>query len=299
MGNSNYDPKVIPGDSTSLVTSKPFECDDSREFICGYGAAFINICLTFPINKVMFRQMMYGVKTNSAFLQLRKEGIYHLYRGLLPPLMSKTLSVSLMFGTYHQYQKMLDTLFPHIAAYSAIRLTVAALLAGCTEAVLTPFERVQTLLQDPKYNHQFNNTFHTFKEIRRFGIKEYYRGLAPILLRNGPSNVLFFSLRDQVMDTFPPRNKWWSELVVNFASGACIGALISTVFYPVNVIKTKMQTNLVGSNFISMSKAAKLVYIERQGSIRAIFYGVHLNYARSFLSWGIINASYEMLRKFL
>lgn len=92
MGFSNYDPKVIPGDSASLVTSKPFESDDSREFICGYGAAFINICLTFPINKVMFRQMMYGVKTNSAFLQLRREGIYHLYRGLLPPLMSKTLS---------------------------------------------------------------------------------------------------------------------------------------------------------------------------------------------------------------
>ena len=92
MGLQNFDSKVLAGETSSLVTSKSFKTDDSREFICGYGAAFINICLTFPINKVIFRQMVYGMRTNSALLQLRKEGLYHLYRGLLPPLMSKTLS---------------------------------------------------------------------------------------------------------------------------------------------------------------------------------------------------------------
>lgn len=29
-----------------------------REFVCGWGAAFINITVTFPINKVMFRQVL-------------------------------------------------------------------------------------------------------------------------------------------------------------------------------------------------------------------------------------------------
>ena len=28
-----------------------------KEFACGWGAAFINITVTFPINKVMFRQV--------------------------------------------------------------------------------------------------------------------------------------------------------------------------------------------------------------------------------------------------
>lgn len=65
---------------------------DYREFLCGYGAAFINICLTFPINKVMFRQMAYGIKTNSALLQIQKEGVNYLYRGFLPPLFQKTLN---------------------------------------------------------------------------------------------------------------------------------------------------------------------------------------------------------------
>ena len=30
---------------------------DGREFICGWGAAFINITCTFPMNKIMFRQV--------------------------------------------------------------------------------------------------------------------------------------------------------------------------------------------------------------------------------------------------
>ena len=28
-----------------------------REFLCGFGAAFVNITVTFPINKIMFRQV--------------------------------------------------------------------------------------------------------------------------------------------------------------------------------------------------------------------------------------------------
>ena len=46
---------------TSLGPDRP--CDarplvaNSREFLCGWGAAFINISITFPINKIMFRQV--------------------------------------------------------------------------------------------------------------------------------------------------------------------------------------------------------------------------------------------------
>lgn len=28
-----------------------------REFVCGWGAAFINITVTYPVNKIIFRQV--------------------------------------------------------------------------------------------------------------------------------------------------------------------------------------------------------------------------------------------------
>lgn len=36
----------------------PFGAFDFREFACGWGAAFINITLTYPIHKIIFRQVI-------------------------------------------------------------------------------------------------------------------------------------------------------------------------------------------------------------------------------------------------
>lgn len=46
---------------TQKTNSRFFSQDsavyDWREFVCGWGAAFINISITFPINKLIFRQV--------------------------------------------------------------------------------------------------------------------------------------------------------------------------------------------------------------------------------------------------
>lgn len=275
--------------STSIYSGKP-----PGEYVCGWGAAFINVAATFPINKVMFRQMLHGVGTLRAVRQLQVEGLRHLYRGCLPPLVQKTFSVSLMFGTYSTYGDMLQNTFPLIPV--PLTLGTAAILAGTTEAILTPLERVQTLLQDRYFNNKFRNSYHVVVELRKYGLKEYYRGLTPILIRNGPGNVLFFSLKGTVKDVLPETDKWWGHMAEDFVSGSVVGAFISTVFYPVNVVKTKMQV-CCGGRFMSFSEACKLTYIERGRSIRKMFVGVHINYTRAFLSWGIINASYELLMK--
>ena len=207
--------------------------------------------------------------------------------------------VSIMFGTYHQFYCLLDNHLSSLASFPRVKLSIAALLAGCTEAVLTPLERVQMLLQDRNYHYKFENTFQTFKALKIYGFKEYYRGLTPILLRTGPSNVLFFSLRSAIRELIPSSEKLLSKLMVDFLSGALIGAIISTIFYPLNVIRTKMQTASAGSEFISIRNAAKAVYRERERNIAKIYYGVHVNYTRALLSWGIINASYEFLSKII
>lgn len=87
------------------------ELKDFREFFCGYGAAFINICITFPINKLIFRQMAYGLNTSSAFQQIKKEGYKFLYRGVLPPLMQKTLSGCVNFIIFLNLMKMFFSYF--------------------------------------------------------------------------------------------------------------------------------------------------------------------------------------------
>ena len=86
---------------------------------------------------------------------------------------------------------------------------------------------------------------HCAQELRKFGFAEYYRGLVAILLRNGPSNVLFFGLRTEIKERIPaPDDAWWAHILTDFVSGAFLGAFISTVMYPVNVIKAHQQTQV-------------------------------------------------------
>nr|CAD7457786.1 unnamed protein product [Timema tahoe] len=262
-----------------------------REFVCGWGAAFINIAVTFPVSKLIFRQMIHNVGVSNAFGQLSNEGFYFLYRGILPPLCQKTITLSLMFGIYEECRRPLMAMqVPPLLAKSS-----AAIIAGSVEVIIMPLERVQTLLQDQRYNRSFKNTHHAFRVIAsNYGIAEFYRGLVPILIRNGGANVCFFVARDELMALSPANSSWWGKTTHQFVSGAVIGAVTSTIFYPLNVVKVHIQSKL-GGEYQSLLSAFVEIVRERGGA--SLYRGVHLNYTRAFFSWGIINASYEFLKK--
>ena len=77
----------------------------------GWGAAVFNIFVTFPVNKTVFRQLVYGISMRDALRQLKTEGYFYIYRGILPPLLQKSACSSLMFGTYSHYSRLIsDTL---------------------------------------------------------------------------------------------------------------------------------------------------------------------------------------------
>lgn len=139
--------------------------------------------------------MLHGIKIGPAFNQLHNEGVTFLYRGVFPPLLQKTFSLSLMFGVYDGVKK------PSIELYGMNEYTAkcfAGMVAGTFEAILMPFERIQTVLADAAYHEKYQNTHHAFRMIiSEHGVKELYRGLLPILIRNGPSNAVFFVLREE------------------------------------------------------------------------------------------------------
>jgi len=263
-----------------------------REYVAGWGSGIINICITFPVNKTMFRQQLHGISALSALRQLRSEGLLSLYRGILPPLLQKSASTAVMFGSYEQYRRFL--IEQNVAPTAS--LVCAGMMAGCTEALLVPFERIQTLMLDQKYSGLYRNTPHAFISVySQYGLREYYRGLTAILMRNGPSNVIFFGCRDIVKSCLPDSMDRLS-LLTDFVSGACLGAFISTIVYPINTTKTHMQKT-VGGNF----KSFRSVFVELLSERGAwgMFRGVHVNYTRSFISWGVINMSYSYLLELL
>ncbi|NP_957049.1 uncharacterized protein LOC393728 [Danio rerio] len=268
-----------------------------NHYLCGSLAAFANIVITFPIHKALFRQQLFGVHAWDAVRGLQRDGLRTLYRGILPPLLQKSSTIAIMFGLYEDFSRMLRVHVPE--APVQLRDAIAAILAGTAEAVLTPFERVQTLLQDPRHHGNFQNTAHIFRVLlQQHGFLELYRGLVPILIRNGPSNALFFGLRGPIKEFLPEVESKAGHLINDFVCGGILGAGLGVVFYPLNVAKSHAQVQ-IGGPFQSSRVILASVLRERDGKVSRLFRGVHLNFQRSIFSWGIINAAYELLLKMM
>ena len=201
-----------------------------------------------------------------------------------------------MFGMYDANQRAIHHCFPAVPQ-TANKLT-SGLLAGCTEAILCPFERIQVLMQDKKWHNHYKNTYHSFKELRMYGLAEYYRGMQPVIFRNSTSSAAFFLCRESIMSHFPKTTHGSTEICLNFMSGAVLGSSISTVCYPLNVVKTRMQSQ-VGGKFRGFFETFWIVYAERDHKMRKMFRGVHINFTRALVSWGITNAAYELIKEWV
>jgi Mitochondrial carrier protein len=280
------------------------------EFARGALASFTTVLATFPLNKLMSRQIYEGFSFSASAKTLIEDGIFNLYRGVLPPLMQKGLSMGIMYGSYDFYYHglfnffrgkqdlraatdVVDDVSRHESTWQ-IR-AIAAMLSGCTEALLTPFERIQTILQHRPFQQEFKNTAHVAMRLYHMGWREYYRGFTAVIVRNAPSSALFFLLRDPVRETVLRSDK--PSILADFLAGAVLGASISTLFYPLNHAKGIMQLQ-IGGKGASFLQTLVRSYRESNGFGR-IYNGVYTNAVRSLLSWGIVNASYEVYKKLI
>lgn len=206
--SSSSPPSAAPG----ALLSSPHST--APEFFRGAVAAATNIIVTFPVQKLISRQAYEGLTLTQSARTLQADGLAHLYRGLGPPLLQKASSMGIMFGAYDWYfhaltrwvtgvrEERAATDVPQGETSWALR-GAAALLAGSTEGLLTPLERMQTILQHRHFNEHYANTLDVARKLAPYGLREYYRGLSAILLRNGPSSALFFIWRQPLAAALP------------------------------------------------------------------------------------------------
>lgn len=256
-------------------------------YVSGLAAGIVNVAVTFPINKVIYRQQIQSAKVPVAFKQVWKEGAHMLYRGIIPPLCQKPLQISLMYGLYETFYKRL----PSEISCPTKRTIYAATITGISEALLaTPFERGQSLLQTPAFHGRIKNTLDLRHHLTT--LRQWYKGLSAILIRNCSTNCLFFLGRVPLREAMPAPQSRSGCYAVDFVCGGCLGGLNSTLIYPVNVVKSHQQKQ-ISNKPDSFIRSFKEVLQGRDQKIRKLYYGVGLNFTRAIFSWGIINATYE------
>lgn len=197
-----------------------------------------------------------------------------------------------MFGIFEGTKKNMELNFgyPHRTS-----LIVAATLAATCESTLTPFERVQILLVDPRNHNSLKNTSDAIKKIaQKGGVGEFYRGYTVTLARNIVNTCSYFLLKEKITADGKYYGSY-SEFARRFGEGALIGAIITTATLPLNVIKHAKQRNL-DSDELKSWDVYRSIYILRGSKLTRMYLGASLNYIKAILHWAFLNASYDHLK---
>ncbi|XP_051878163.1 solute carrier family 25 member 53-like [Pristis pectinata] len=263
---------------------------------CGIGAtsSCLATVLTFPIHKTIFRQQIHGFIIRKAFAQLCQEGLLRFYRGILPPLLAKTIQGTLLFGTY---DSIIGIMMPkNINLYHR---SIAGSLSGAMEAlVLTPFERVQNILQDHRKDAKLPSIQSILKLFNSYRFKDklqlgYYQGFIPILLRNGIGSALYFSFKDPIKNVL--LDKDIPNGISAFVSGSLNGMIVCFILYPLSAVIANMQSQ-IGDEKINLWKFIKNFWASRAQSFSYVYRGSSLIMLRSCITWGLTTVIHDLLK---
>ncbi|CAG8543450.1 10926_t:CDS:2 [Paraglomus occultum] len=176
---------------------------------------------------------------------VREQGFFALYRGLSALVIGTAAKAGIRFLTYEEIKKLLADENGHVSGPKSM---IAGLGAGMTEAILvvTPTETIKTkLIHDsqrevPKYKGLVHGVTTI---VRQEGFGGVYRGLFPVMMRQGANQAVRFStystLKQELQKwTTPGQPLPWS---VTFAIGAVAGTVTVYTTMPLDVVKTKMQ----------------------------------------------------------
>ncbi|XP_043909896.1 solute carrier family 25 member 53 [Protopterus annectens] len=269
----------------------------SSSYAFGAVSGFLSTIVTFPIYKTIFRQQIHTSKIREAVNQLRLEGFVKFYRGLLPPLLSKTVQGTVLFGIHDSVFNWMSSGIPE--RHLVRNRCIAGFISGCVEAVLlVPFERVQNILQDSRKDTRFPNIQSICREFNSYSLEErirsgYYRGFFPILLRNGMGSALYFTFKDPIQGTL---SQWGLPSgFPAFVSGSMNGVLVCLILYPLSVLIANMQSQ-VGREMKGVRDSISFTWESREKKVTLLYRGGSLIILRSCLTWGLTTVIYELLK---
>ncbi|XP_050296313.1 mitochondrial nicotinamide adenine dinucleotide transporter SLC25A51-like [Anthonomus grandis grandis] len=266
-----------------------------KEFSAGVLSAFVSINVTYPFTKLIYRQILTQSSFQVALWEVRQEGLRYLYRGIGPPIIQRSTELSVMFGVYKTAEMALHPL--KLSMYD--EKVASSAISGVTESFLCPLERVMLLLIDSKNHSKFKNMGHAlFILVRDYGPKELYRGYSAILTRDVFHNTFFFLMRDELSGLVKCHEHKLQENFQNFLVGAGVGLMMTTLFYPIKVVKARMQKR-IGGRFVSVPQSVTEIYKDRGRGFRNFYRGIGMNVVRSIVAWGIANTSYEFFKRHL
>ncbi|KIK57490.1 hypothetical protein GYMLUDRAFT_46071 [Collybiopsis luxurians FD-317 M1] len=283
----------------SFAKEKPI-----HSLIAGTTAGAVEAFITYPTEFVKTRSQFGGKKL--APLQiiretLKTQGVLGLYSGCTALVLGNATKAGVRFVSYDHFKSMLADSEGRV---SAPRSLVAGLGAGMTEAIfaVTPSETIKTkLIQDAnRPNPQYRGLIHgTTMIVRQEGLSGIYRGLFPVMMRQGANSAVRFTTYSTLKQIVQGQARPGQTLpsTITFGIGAIAGLVTVYTTMPLDVIKTRMQSLEARSQYRNSFHCAYRIFTE-EGILR-FWTGTTPRLARLVMSGGIVFTVYENIIKLI
>ncbi|CAG8435768.1 6222_t:CDS:2 [Diversispora eburnea] len=274
----------------------------------GLIAGGIEATITYPTEFVKTQlQLQDGSSTGKKFKgpidcaisTVRAKGPFALYKGLSALVIGTAAKAGVRFLTYDQLKSLLQDKDGKVSGPKSM---LAGLGAGMVEAtlVVTPTETIKTkLIHDTtREKPQYKGMVHGIRTIvATEGLGGIYRGLFPVMMRQGANQAVRFSTYSTLKQEFQKYSSTSPEQplpwAVTFGMGAIAGIVTVYSTMPLDVIKTKMQ-GLRAKELYKNSFHCGWRVLTEEG-VPAFWKGATPRLGRLLVSGGIIFTIYEQV----
>ncbi|KAG1731018.1 mitochondrial carrier domain-containing protein, partial [Suillus lakei] len=264
-----------------------------HSLIAGMTAGAIEAFVTYPAEFVKTRSQ-FGGQRESPFTiirsTLREKGATGLYSGCLALVIGNSVKAGVRFVSYDYFKSMLadaEVIFPGLGA-------------GMMEAItaVTPSETIKTkMIDDAKRPHpQYRGLAHgTMSIIQQEGIFGIYRGLFPVMMRQGSTSAIRFAIYTTLKQFVQGTTRPGRQLPpgITFAIGAVAGLVTVYATQPLDVIKTRMQSLSARQQYRNSFHCGYRILTE-EGIFR-FWTGTTPRLARLVISGGLVFTVYEKI----
>ncbi|KAF8953898.1 hypothetical protein BGZ52_007425 [Haplosporangium bisporale] len=228
---------------------------------------------------------------------VRTQGVTAVYTGLSALVIGTAAKAGVRFFAFDQFRYLLRD---SEGKTTGVRSVLAGLGAGMTEAlfVVTPTETIKTkLIHDANSaNPQYRGLVHgTRSIIKAEGMGGIYRGVVPVMARQGANSAVRFgvysSLNDYVKSRLVPGTP--VPAAYTFGIGAIAGIITVYTTMPLDVVKTKMQALNAKQLYSGVVDCAWKVF--KNEGVLSFWKGATPRLARLIMSGGIVFTVYEQV----
>jgi len=254
---------------------------------CG-GIAQVLLGQPFDIVKVRLQtSQQYSSALDCATQIWKNEGPLAFYKGTLTPLIGIGACVSVQFGGFHYARRALEKRNAEKHPHSPPTLSygqyyLAGAFAGVTNTFLSaPIEHVRIRLQTQPHGaaRLYKGPLDCIRKLSSHEgvLRGLYRGSAVTVLREAQAYGVWFLTYEYLMNADAKRNnierKEISTLKVALYGGLA-GEMLWLASYPLDVVKSKMQTDGFGEKMIYKNMRDCFAQTWRQGGMAGFWRGL-------------------------